>query len=227
MLLDLLFPRRCLGCGRSGNYFCAACLNRLLLQPERICPICSQFSPGGLAHPGCRQKNSLDGLTSIFRYEGLIKKAIKKLKYKFITDLAADLTEALVSFCGEDKIFVNACRQAILVPIPLHSSRLRWRGFNQAALLGKMIAQNLDLKFMPDLLIRQKKTTPQFERDKKARYENLKGAFVVNKDSSFMIQDSSFMIFDDIFASGATLNEAAKTLKQAGARQVWGLALAR
>ncbi|PJC28842.1 amidophosphoribosyltransferase, partial [Candidatus Shapirobacteria bacterium CG_4_9_14_0_2_um_filter_40_11] len=70
-------------------------------------------------------------------------------------------------------------------------------------------------------------TTPQFERDKKARYENLKGAFVVNKDSSFMIQDSSFMIFDDIFASGATLNEAAKTLKQAGARQVWGLALAR
>lgn len=227
MLLDVLFPRRCLGCGRSGSYFCADCLNRLSLQPERICPICSQFAPGGLAHPICRQQRGLDGLTSVFSYQGLIKKAIKKLKYKFVTDLAADLTEAVTSFCGEDKIFVQACRLAALAPIPLHPSRQRWRGFNQAELLGKMIAANLNLAFIPDLLIRRKKTTPQFKFDKKSRYENLKGAFAVNSSLRLRIHDSRFMIFDDVFASGATLNEAAKALKKAGAKQVWGLTVAR
>jgi len=140
--------------------------------------------------------------------------------------LATDLVEAFLSFVGEDKTFVEVCRMSVLVPIPLHPSRRRWRGFNQAELLGKMITANLDLPFAPDLLIRKKKTQPQFKLGKKSRQQNLKNAFVVS-DSKFLILNFCFLLFDDVFSSGATLNEAAKTLKRAGAKQVWGLTLAR
>jgi len=229
MLADFLFPRECLGCGQTGNYFCEHCLNKLLLQPQRICPICSQFSPGGFVHPGCQQSLGLNGLTTVFQYKGIFKKAIKKLKYKFITDLAGNLVESFLSFCGEDKTFTQFCRQTnvFLVPIPLHPSRRRWRGFNQAELLGKMIAENLALPFQPNLLLRKKKTKPQVKLSKDERAENIKGAFILNGNLKLEIKNLKFIIFDDVWTSGATMREAARVLKRSGAQKVWGLALAR
>jgi len=229
VFLDLLFPRKCLGCGKIGSYFCSDCLNFVLLKDERICPMCGKGSLGGLTHPGCRRLFGLDGLTSIFTYKGVIERAIKKLKYKFVSDLASDLVELFLSFCGEDKVFSDFCRQeeVVLVPIPLHSRRLRWRGFNQAELLGGLIAKNLGIKFGPDLLLRIKDTKPQVELDKKSRRQNIRHAFVLNKNLKFKIKNLRFILFDDVWTSGATLREAGKVLKRNGARKVWGLTLAR
>lgn len=228
-LLDLLFPRKCLGCGRAGSYFCSNCLNFVKFCENDICPMCSRFSTGGFVHQSCIKPLGLDGLTSIFRYDGVIKKAIKKLKYRFVTDLADDLVELFLSFCGENKGFVNYCRGAkiALIPIPLHPSRKRWRGYNQSELLGELITHNLGLEFVPNLLVRIKKTQPQADLDKESRRENIKGAFETNPNSKFRILHSRFLIFDDIWTSGATLREATKVLKRAGAKQVWGLTLAR
>jgi len=227
-LTGFLFPRKCLGCGQKGHYFCSSCLNLVSLEPQRICPICGQFSVGGVTHPRCARPFGLDGLTSVFAYKGIIKKAIKKLKYRFVTDLAEDLIEVFLSFCGEDKVFSQLCLdQPPLIPIPLHSARKRWRGFNQAELLGKMIAANLDLPFLPDLLVRVKKTKPQVNLDKKERQKNIQGAFFLNDNSKFKIRNSKFVLFDDVWTSGATLREAAKVLKRNGAQKVWGLTLAR
>lgn len=228
MLLDLLFPRRCFGCGRWGAYFCSQCLNYLSLNHEPICPVCEKNSIGGFTHPGCLRAQSLDGLTTIFVYKGLIKKAIKKLKYRFVSDLAGDLVELFLSFGGEDKGFVSFCRkEPSLVPIPLHSRRKRWRGFNQAELLGEMIAANLEVDFLPDLLQRIRSTKPQTKLNAEQRRENIQGAFSLNKNSKFEIHNSEFILFDDVWTSGATLKEAAKVLKRNGARKVWGLTLAR
>ena len=192
--------------------------------------MCGRGSLGGLTHPGCRRPFGLDGLTSIFAYEGVIEKAIKKLKYKFVSDLASDLVELFLSFGGEDKAFWDFCRQegVVLVPIPLHPRRLRWRGFNQAELLGKLIAKNLGIKFAPDLLLRVKNTKPQVELDKKSRRQNIRRAFALNKNSQFdNLKICNFIIFDDVWTSGATLREAGKVLKRNGAKRVWGLTLAR
>jgi competence protein ComFC len=228
-LIDLLFPRKCLGCGKEGSYFCSQCLNFLSLDNQRICPVCEKPSIGGHTHPRCLKKESLDGLTSVFAYKGLIKKAIVKLKYKFISDIAGDLIEVFLSSCGEDIVFSNYCQKEkpILVPIPLHPSRLRWRGFNQSELLGKIIAENLGLQFLPDLLIRVKNTKPQVELSEKQRHENILGAFSINPNSQFAICNSTILLFDDVWTSGATIKEAGKILKNNGAKKVRGLTIAR
>jgi len=237
-LIDYFFPRRCLGCGRLGSYFCHQCLNLILLQDERICPVCGQPSLGGLTHFSCRRPWSLDGLTTIFAYRGVIKKAIKKLKYRFVTALAQDLVELFLTFCGEDQAFCRFCREensvrlgrtkrVVLVPIPLHPRRQRWRGFNQTELLGQMISQNLGLDFAPGVLLRKKATRPQTKLDQKDRRENIKGAFAFCRRSGFNLRGSRVFLFDDVWTTGATLREAARTLKRSGVEQVWGLTLAR
>lgn len=233
---DLFFPKKCLGCGRWGEYFCADCLNYILLKESRICPVCLKNSYGGKTHPGCQRQGprSLNGLTSVFSYKGIIEKAIKKLKYRFVSSIAYDLIELFFSIAGEDKYFVKFARQkgVILVPVPLHPRRFRWRGFNQAELLGKMIADNLEICFMPDLLKRIKRTKPQTELKKKKRLENVKNAFEFNskKYPSILVRrlaDLNILIFDDLFTTGATLKECCRILKKSGIKNVWGLTLAR
>jgi competence protein ComFC len=228
--IDLLFPRKCLNCGKEGSYFCSQCLNFLSLDSQRICPVCEKPSIGGHTHPKCLKKESLDGLTSVFAYKGLISKAITKLKYKFIYDIAEDLVEIFLSSCGEDLVFSNYCQKEkpVIVPIPLHPSRLRWRGFNQSELLGKMIAKNLGLTFVPGLLTRTKNTKPQMELSEKQRQENIRGAFSLKQElPNNLITNNTILLFDDVWTSGATIKEAGKILKQNGAKKVWGLTVAR
>ncbi len=229
MPLDLIFPKKCLGCGQTGSYFCSSCLNLVSLEPRRICPVCLKPSLDGLTHPRCRRPHGLDGLTAVFADKGVIRKAIRKLKYKFVTDLASNLVELFLSFCGEDRVFSNLCCQEnlFLVPLPLHPSRKRWRGFNQAELLGKMISSNLDLVFEPKILRRKKKTQPQVGLSQKEFRQNLKGAFELNPDYSFPIADNRFILFDDLWMRGITLKEATKVLKRNRAKEVWGLTIAR
>jgi len=229
VILDFLFPRRCLGCGKVGNYFCPECLNLVLLKDEQICPVCGKGALGGLTHQFCHRRFGLDGLTSIFAYKGVVSNAIKKLKYKFVRDLAKELVELFLSFCGENKIFSDFCRlsDVVLVPVPLHPKRLRWRGFNQSELLGELIAKNLGMKLVSDLLIRIKNTKPQVELDKAQRQTNIHGAFKKNPNSQFVIRNSLILIFDDVWTTGATLKEAGKVLKRNGAKKVWGLTIAR
>lgn len=227
-LLDLLFPRKCLGCGKNGQYFCSQCLNLLSLEYQKICPVCEKPSVTGQTHPVCLSRQSLDGLTSIFTYKGMIRRAITKLKYRFVSDLAVALVEAFLSFCGEDLAFSKFCQRekVSLVSIPLHPARKRWRGFNQSELLGKMIAQNLGIGFSPDLLIRVKNTTPQMTLREKDRQQNIKDAFSVSRNVQ-LSQFPNILLFDDVWTTGATLKEATKVLKRKGVKQVWGLTLAR
>lgn len=229
MLLDLVFPKKCLGCGKTGAYFCLDCLNLVSLEPKRICPVCQKPSIGGLTHSRCRSPQSLDGLTSIFAYRGVVKKAITKLKYQFVSDLAQDLVELFLSFGGEDRVFSHLCRQKeiIFVSIPLHSSRKRWRGFNQAELLGRLITQNLGIEFLPGVLKRVRKTQPQVELNKDERKRNIQNAFEFDPDYQLLVIKHQLILFDDVWTSGATLKEAAKALKRKGAKKVWGLTIAR
>lgn len=218
-ILDLLFPRRCLGCGKVGKYFCDTCGSsiRVIEQNESICPMCGRPAIDGATHPRCISRYSLDGLTSIFHYDGIIRQAVKTLKYRRVSDLASEFV-SLVSASS-----VPHPDPCILVPIPLHPSRQKERGYNQAEILGKLLAEKLNISIATDILKRAKKTVPQVEMKKReARLTNMKGVFAV-----YHAPPEHVVLFDDVFTTGATMRSAANMLKRAGAKYVWAVTIAR
>lgn len=180
---------------------------------EHRCPMCGRQALDGITHPRCKTAYGLDGLTSFFHYDGVIRKAIKALKYRYRTDLA----EEFVSLTPQTQY------SGILVPIPLHVSRYKERGFNQSEILGKFFAQKQKLRMAKDMLVRTKKTLPQAEiAHRKDRLKNMEGVFGLNNS----VQES-IILFDDVFTTGATMRSAAKVLKQKGARPIWAITMAR
>lgn len=117
-------------------------------------------------------------------------------------------------------------RNFVIVPVPLHKARFNARGFNQSELLARDFSQRFNLQFLPDTLIRTKNTPSQLEvSNKTARGKNMKGAFKVLKND--VLKGSRVILIDDVYTSGATMRECATALRQAGAREVWGVAFAR
>lgn len=193
--MDLLFPKRCVGCGRIGRYFCFDCRKTIRYIDHAAQPI------------------------HFFHYEGIIQKAIKALKYRYVSDLASEFVSLIPP--------LTIAEADMLIPIPLHSSRLRERGYNQAEVLGGLIAQKLDIPMRTDILKRVKKTTPQVEMKKRSeRLKNMEGVFAIH-NSSFMIHNSRILLFDDVYTTGATMQSAANVLKQKGASVVWTMTMAR
>ncbi|MCL4382249.1 MAG: double zinc ribbon domain-containing protein [Patescibacteria group bacterium] len=220
LLLNLLFPRRCLGCGKLGQYFCRQCATKIQKCEGQICPICERAAIGGATHPRCQTRYALDGLTSFWSYQGLAKKAIKELKYRLVSDLASELID--LAPLKEMKL-----QNPSLVPVPLHSQRENWRGFSQTELLGKFVGAKTGLKMVSDLLIKTKNTKPQVEFTKKDRLKNIQDAFVINPKYQLLIPKIYIYVFDDVWTTGATLRTCGAVLKKAGAKWVWGLTLAR
>ncbi len=220
-ILNLIFPKTCLGCGKESQYICENCLSKVrVLKPA--CPYCEKASIDGFTHAKCRKKYGLDGLISIWKYEGVIKKAILALKFKYSTEVGKELNGRIVDWLIRNKDLVPSAQ--CLVPVPLYWLRENVRGFNQSIEVGKLISAEMGWKFVPNLLIKNKSTTSQVELSVEERKKNLKGVFSL--DSRLNIPDS-IILFDDVFTTGSTLHEAAKVLKHAGAKKVWGLTIAR
>lgn len=166
--------------------------------------------------------------------KSLLQKSIHTLKYDFIEDLAEPLGKLLFeTFC----LAVNnnqADSQFIICPIPLHRKRLKWRGFNQAELLAQKLLQYSqnsafnNVKLL-QLLERIHFYRPQMELEREERLKNMNNAFMIQNAQYFLNnnQNITILLVDDIATTLATLNAAAKALKQAGAKHVLGLVLAR
>lgn len=220
-ILDFLFPKRCVGCGRVGSYFCESCRAKIryVAVNESICPMCERPAIDGVTHPGCRTRYGLDGLTSFFRYDGPVRKAVKVLKYRLVSDVSAEFV-GLVPASSLNDVPKADCS----IPIPLHPTRLRSRGFNQAEVLGKSVAARLNIPVRTDILRRVKITTPQVSmKTRDARLGNMKNVFRAVKT----IQNGDIILFDDVFTTGATMRSAANTLKRKGAKRVWAVTMAR
>jgi ComF family protein len=161
-------------------------------------------------------------LICVFRYEGVIREVIHKLKYKFAYDIAEELSNSIFNSIRFEKYIF---KDAFLVPVPLSNKRKRWRGFNQAEELGKIIAATLDIKYLP-AIIKPKDTPTQVEVAFNKRKSNLKEAFFVDEKYQDLIKGTKVVIFDDVFTTGSTLNEAAGVLKRFGAKEVIGFVVA-
>ena len=226
-IFDVVFPKNCLECGEGGNYICGKCLKRVsLVKP--ICPECGRPSVDGMTHFKCKHPLGLDGLTCLWEYQGVVRKAILALKYKFAHEIADELSKAFVLQLNSHPTSYILLPTSVLVPIPLHWFRENFRGFNQSEEIGKRLVEKMGWKFISDLLVRKKVTTPQTELKRGERLGNVRGIFSLNTDHSQLITNyPQLVLFDDVYTTGATLKEACKVLKRAGAASVWGLTLAR
>lgn len=225
MLTDLLFPKKCLSCGSKGYYICKACIKHQSTKPQR-CIVCEKNSIDGLTHFKCKRKLLLDGVVSIWAYDGVVRKALIGLKYRFANQIAMELACASVNYLKNN--ITALPKRAILIPIPLHKSRENWRGFNQSAEIGKFCAKLMGWKYSSKLICKKVKTIPQAGLLRQKRKENLKNVFEFNKIyKSVIAQDVAIVLFDDVCTTGTTLKEGGKVLKRAGFRTVWGLTIAR
>jgi len=223
-ILSTVFPKRCLGCSKFDTWLCDACHTRLPLITEQQCPICTDtLTPMGQTCPQCSQKLSiaLDGVyVASTHHDALLKKAIHYYKYKFIDELAQPLALLLAQGLTHSKLE----SPDILIAVPLHKRRLRWRGFNQSQLLLEEL--DLQIPHSTKNLTRKKFTTPQVKKGtRKKRLKNLDGAFAVQNPHEFA--SKKILLVDDITTTATTLNECAKALKKAGAKKVTALVIAR
>lgn len=220
-ILDFVFPKNCLECHKEGNYICSGCLAKVRLA-KPICPMCEKASIDGLTHIKCLKKFGLNGLTSVWEYEGVIRKAILALKYKYATEAGRELCGIFAEYIGNSSFLLP--KPSVFVPIPIYWYRENQRGFNQSIEIGRKFAEGIDMEFISDLLIRSRSTKPQVELKGEERRQNLKGVFSIKQGFSV---PPSVILFDDVYTTGSTLKEACKVLKRAGTEKVWGLTLAR
>ena len=226
--LDFLFPKYCINCRKFGSYLCATCFSYISFVEQGTCVVCQKQAIFSYTHPICTNKYTIDGVFSSVVYTGVVKKLVYTFKYKpYLTQLTGLLTDLFYEGLIQKEPFMKqVSSSSILVPIPLHPTRFRNRGYNQSKLLAEGLEKKFGIK-MVDGLERVKKTKTQVGLTQTERQENIKDAFVLKKQVvlPFKNQKQVFLV-DDVSTSGATLREAAKVLKKAGVAKVWGITLA-
>lgn len=237
-LLDLFFPKSCLGCQKEGTYLCDDC--RALLDileldyclceknPIRILQGQKNGLPGQGKCPKCQNKK-LSGVYSALPYKEkpLTRKLIYQFKYQpYLKDLAKTLASILIEhFVISKKNTEDIWSDSVLVPIPLDKKKLKLRGYNQTEELAKELSKIIEIPVIADNLIKTKFTKPQMELSRKERERSLTGAFEI-KNPAELIGKKVFLV-DDVYTTGSTMQECAMVLRNAGAKQVWGIVLAR
>lgn len=224
LILDMFFPIQCLGCKKYDHWICHDCHSTFPVLTEQHCFICKENeTKNGEICPSCKPQTTTN-LKSIFiasTYQNnLLKKSVHHFKYRFIEDLADPLALLIAQALQNS----NYPAPDVIIPVPLHKKRLRWRGFNQA----EKLAEKLDLKIpiITDSLIRSQNTTPQVKvKSREKRLQNLNNAFsVINKEN---IENKRILLIDDIVTTGTTLSICADELIKAGASEIRALVLAR
>jgi len=221
LVVDSFFPRRCVGCGRLGGFLCPECLGKLPRLSPPLCPNCGRPQASGIVCPDCWQRQTeIDGIRSLFRFDEIIRKAIHQLKYRNLKAISPGLAELLADYLRS-----NPLPGEVLICVPLHSRRLRERGYNQSNLLARELGERIDLPVIDNCLIRVKQAQPQVRAvDVEERRRNVADAFVCRDER---VSGRQIILVDDVCTSGATLESCAVALKNKGATSVWGLTLAR
>jgi len=208
-LLDLIFPRRCLGCGSLGSYFCPACQRAVQPLPEPFCPRCN--TPVDPLLPLCRCRGSAIPVVAAGVFAGPLREAVHRLKYSGQTAGAPALAELL-----RPRLSLTAGNQ-LLVPIALHPARLRERGYNQSALLARALTATKPEQLAEAALRRVRRTDAQASLSASERARNVDGAF---RADPHICAGRAIVLIDDVCTTGATLRAAAEALRDAGATEV-------
>lgn len=180
--LDILFPKNCIGCGKEGKYICEKC-STFLGEALLICPVCGKGSFSGQKHIYCPSRNKLDGLISVWEYEGLAKAIIHNIKYRKLGDAVLEFTELSFKTMAKDKerfasFFSCLYSQKPLITfVPMFFRKKKKRRFNQSELTAEKVSKITGLEWI-SLLGKTKENKSQTELNKEERTNNVKGVFL-------------------------------------------------
>lgn len=214
-----LWPAQCVGCSAPGEWWCSSCDAAVLPIRFRTCPRCHRQSDRGAYCHTCRRHGALTGILAGARYTEPLSTAIHALKYRHAAAIAPQLARYLILPLAE----LTGLNRAVLIPVPLHRYRLHTRGHNQAELLARLLSESMSLPLNTEL-VRHRATVSQTKLDRRHRAANVANAFSWTGGS---LKGRIAIIVDDVSTTGATLNACAKSLRAAGASQIWGLVVAQ
>jgi ComF family protein len=229
-LVSLFFPPHCASCGadtRSGEHLCAACAEKVRRIEAPFCQRCSEPFEGAIdgdfvcANCGDRELH-FECAVAPYLSRGVVREFIHRFKY----DRERFLRQPLANWLADalDDARLQSPPIDAIVPVPLHPTRFRERGFNQAALLAELLSARAAVPLLA-CLVRTRYTTTQTRLDRHERMENLRNAFRVTHIAA--VQSRHLLIVDDVFTTGSTVDECARVLRLAGAASVRVATVAR
>jgi len=231
-LVDILFPPLCHLCktfiADAGDiHLCPGCREKIIPLGSPLCPVCGvPFAvENGIDHlcgPCRAHPPAYTAARAAVIFSGPVQELIHRFKYGHKVHLCRPLglltARQLAGFAAE-------AAADLVMPVPLHKKRLRWRGYNQAALLAGSLAKQWRLPLVRQNLRRVRWTEPQVNLAAGERELNVRGAFAVsNRDA---VAGKRIILVDDVFTTGSTVAECARTLKRAGAEAVFIVTVAR
>lgn len=244
--LNLIYPLSCILCKTklsplSDKPLCGICWERFKFNLPPFCRICGKHLPALPALPETRQVGqakdqkhsfrckdcqnrpySFSQARSVCLYEGAIKECIHLFKYKSKLSLARPLSNLMIDFARK---FLDMEKIDLVLAVPLHKVKFRQRQFNQAQLLARALSRASLKEMKENLLIKIKLRPAQVNLLRAERLKNVRGSFKVN--NSPYLQNKDILLVDDVLTTGATANECARTLLEAGANRVEVFTLAR
>ncbi len=231
IILDMIFPRHCLGCKNimpidQVSYVCRACTSSIQFLNQFRCAFCYRPQMDASLCKQCRPHHALDELCVATSYDTpLVASMVKVMKYKFIKSITANLADLMSNYA---KIHLQKYfdpENVIATSIPMHYRRENWRGFNQSQQIAQRVSMQLALPYY-DILKKEKTSKPQAEiESREQRLQNLHNNFsVINTE---MVKNKTIILIDDVATTSTTLDMCAKILKKAGARKIIGFVFAR
>jgi ComF family protein len=227
-IIDGVLPPRCLACGEivdDPSGLCAGCWRRITFFAQPWCAVCGLPFPHPMGKDAIcadcgREKRSWDRARAVLRYDKNSRHLVIALKHGDGTHLAIAFGRWMHR--AGDEVLSGA---DLLVPVPLHWTRLFQRRYNQAALLAQAVRRAGGPPVAIDWLVRRRRTPSQGHLGVAARSRNVRSAFAMRRGCS--VTGKRVVIIDDVMTTGATLEECARVLRRAGAQSVGALTLAR
>jgi competence protein ComFC len=219
-IIDWIYPPICAGCGNPGQRWCLNCQTNTLQINSKVCEQCGEPNNSKGKCQYCRQSPpAYTSVRSWAVYGGPVRNALHGLKYRQNIALGDSLSTHIIQVY-RDLDWPIDC----IVPVPLSRKRKQSRGYNQAALLARPLSLATGIPYRPQYLRRVRDTASQVGLSEKDRVKNVKGAFLAQSES---VNGKKILIVDDITTTGATIQNCATALLEAGAVQVYGLTVAR
>ncbi len=238
-LLDQIFPPHCVSCGATGALLCVACQAMIHTPKPPLCvhcgtPLASAGSPGetlvlgaqATLCPSCSTGHGPASLTALrvaAVYEGAVRDAILALKFHHQRRAAQPLGTLLAAQVGS-----AGRRPEIILPVPLHPDRAKWRGYNQSGHLARECARARGIPQLADLLVRHRDTRPQVGLGVTERHANVAHAFALaSPHAATVLAGRRILLVDEVATTGSTIDAVASALLPVRPAAIWGLAVSR
>ena len=222
-MLDVIFPRTCPVCGKalvaSEQLVCDLCKRKATLITEPTCRRCGK----SIAKTSdeycfdCKKRGEVhyDKGFAVWEYDKYMKESVARFKYSGRREYGDYFVSEVLYHYGSQ---LKQLELDAILPIPLHKEKQRFRGFNQAEILARVIGKKLGIPVIPEMLVRNKKTLPQKDLSAAERLKNLSGAFAAGEIPEGI---RSVILVDDIYTTGSTIEACARALRASGISRVY------